>query len=190
LPDKEVELGARRPDAMMSGENDIQKTWYGLGMDLFEEFFAMVRVLDGAGIRYAVIGGLAMAFHDEPRFTRDIDILVHPDDVSRVSATMMANGWDEATEPWTFPSTPVTLHRYIKTEGEDHLVVDVLVGDHSRYREIVAAATEEPWSNGAARVVRREDLIWLKEQRGSDQDRVDIRRLQNDQNREGSASGE
>ena len=182
--------GQRIPQGGLPPGSRTRRLWYGWGMDLFEEFFAIIQALDGARIRYAVVGGLAMAFHDEPRFTRDIDFLIHPDDASRVPATMMANGYVEATEPWTFQTTPLTLHRYIRTDGEDHLVVDVLVGDQARYREIVEAATDEPWSNGTARVVRREDLIWLKEQRGSDQDRLDIRRLQDDQNREGSSPGE
>jgi predicted nucleotidyltransferase len=159
-------------------------------MDLFNEFFAITQTLDKARIRYAVVGGLAMAFHDEPRFTRDIDLLIHPDDHSRLPASMAARGYTEATEPWTFQNTPLTLHRYIKTEGEDHLVVDVLVGELARHREIVEAATDQPGSDGTVKVVRREDLIWLKEQRGSDQDLLDIRRLQDDQNREGPSRGE
>jgi hypothetical protein len=131
-----------------------------------------------------------MAFYDEPRFTRDIDLLIHPDDFSRVPATMAANGYTEATEPWTFRSTPLTLHRYIRTEGEDHLIADVLIGDDARYREIVEKAADQPWSDGTVKLVRREDLIWLKDQRGSDQDRLDIRRLQDDQNRDGRSTGE
>lgn len=47
----------------------LDELWYGWGMDLFEEFFAIIQALDGARIRCAVVGGLAMAFHDEPRFT-------------------------------------------------------------------------------------------------------------------------
>ena len=75
----------------------------------------------------------------------------------------------------------MTLHRYAKTDGEDHLVLDILRGPHIRHREIVDAATDQRWSKGVVKVVRKEDLVWLKEQRGSDQDRVDIRKLKDDE---------
>jgi len=158
-------------------------------MNLFDEFFGVVRGLQEAAIRHSVVGGIAMAFHDEPRFTRDIDILVHPDDVAKVSAAMGKLGYFEASKPWTFANTQLTLHRFMKAEGEDHLIVDILSSAQDRYRKIVDAAAEHPWAEGVVRVVRKEDLIWLKQQRGSDQDKVDIRKLQDDKDRENSPAG-
>ena len=43
-------------------------------MNLFDEFSAIVKAFQKKKMRFAVVGGLAMAFYDEPRFTRDIDI--------------------------------------------------------------------------------------------------------------------
>ena len=71
-------------------------------MNLFDEFFQIIRAASAARIRYAVVGGIAMSFHDQP------------------------------------------------------------------------------WSEGVVKVARKADLIWLKEQRNSDQDRVDIARLRDD----------
>lgn len=135
-------------------------------------------------------GGLAMAFHDQPRFTRDIDLLVTADDVPRVSAVMENLGYLVASEPWTFGTSGLTLHRYIKTAGEDHLIVDILAGDQPRHRQIVASATEQPWSQGVVRLARKEDLVWMKRQRGSDQDSVDIRRLERDEDRGSDPAGQ
>jgi hypothetical protein len=32
--------------------------------------------LDDAGIRYLIVGGIAVGYHAEPRFTKDLDILI------------------------------------------------------------------------------------------------------------------
>ena len=40
-------------------------------------FDLLVRVLDEAGVRYLVAGGLAVNAHGYLRFTRDIDLVVH-----------------------------------------------------------------------------------------------------------------
>jgi hypothetical protein len=37
--------------------------------NLLDEFFGIVKDLNAAGIRCAVVGGVAMALHDQPRFT-------------------------------------------------------------------------------------------------------------------------
>lgn len=33
--------------------------------------------LDASGIRYLIVGGIAVGFHGEPRYTKDLDVLVH-----------------------------------------------------------------------------------------------------------------
>ena len=49
-------------------------------MNSFDEFRLLTSDFEKANIRYALVGGVAMAFHDEPRFTEDIDIIVFTDD--------------------------------------------------------------------------------------------------------------
>jgi hypothetical protein len=150
-------------------------------VNLFDEFSSVSQTLGQASIRYAVIGGVALALYDRPRFTRDIDILVHPDDASKVGVVMRDAGYFESSSPWTFRDSQLTLRRFMKTEGEDHLIVDILVGADDRHRQIVDSATVQPWGGHEVRVASREDLVWLKSRRGSDQDNVDIRRLQDDE---------
>jgi len=45
-------------------------------MNLFEDFSSIIKQFNKNGISYALIGGIALAFHDEPRFTKDIDFLI------------------------------------------------------------------------------------------------------------------
>ena len=49
-------------------------------MNVFEEFKGLVLELEKQAVRYALVGGVAMAFYTEPRFTRDIDLLVDSED--------------------------------------------------------------------------------------------------------------
>ena len=159
-------------------------------MNLFDEFLAIAREFQRAGIPYATVGGVALAIHDEPRFTRDIEILVTPEHLEDARVALQHLSYFESSAPWTFAQTQLTLHRFMKTEGEDFLVVDILCGSHPRHREIVRRATQEPWSGGLASVANKDDLIWMKEQRASEQDRVDIARLRNDQDRKSSPTAE
>jgi len=76
--------------------------------NLFDQFFAIVQALEIADLRSAVVGGIAMAFHDNPRLTRDVDLLVHPRDVARVSEVLKPLGFLQSTESWTFSNAPLT----------------------------------------------------------------------------------
>lgn len=156
-------------------------------MNLYDEFFALIRLLNEAGLRYAVIGGVAMAFHGRPRFTRDIDLLIHPDDLDRARAELRRLGYQETAMPWTFGDSKLTLHRFLKTAGEEHLMVDVLAANTARQQDVIGNAVEAPAPSGVVRVASKRDLIWLKRARGSDQDRVDIKGLRHDKDRKGRA---
>jgi hypothetical protein len=151
-------------------------------MNLFDEFFKIVESFEKIDLKYAVVGGIAMAFHDQPRFTKDIDILVLPEDLEKIATIFEKIGYFESSDPWTFKNTNLTLHRFMKVEGEDFLVVDVLVGNDEKHRNVVKNALEEKSEKGVVKIANKNDLIWLKKMRNSDQDKVDIKRLKNDKN--------
>ena len=71
-------------------------------MNIFEEFKRLVLKLEKQKVRYALVGGVAMAFYAEPRFTRDIDILVISDDFDKTESILEKDGYFESTSPWTF----------------------------------------------------------------------------------------
>lgn len=146
-------------------------------MNLFEEFSAIVKAFRKRKMRFAVVGGLAMAFHDEPRFTRDIDILIHSEDEEKLIGAMTTLGYFESAKPWRFSKAPIVLRRFVKMQEEDFVPVDILVGQTKRINEIVDNAIDQRWSKGKVPVATKDDIIKLKMGRGSDQDKVDIRRL-------------
>lgn len=150
-------------------------------MTLNDEFFNLARQLQQRQIDYAVVGGFALAFHDIPRLTKDIDILIKPDDLESVVEMIEGLGYHASAPPWTFQKTRVTLHRFLKVEEPAYVFVDILAGHEAQHRTIIERAWEEPWADGVVKFASKEDLIWMKRQRGSDQDQVDIRRLQDDE---------
>jgi hypothetical protein len=160
-------------------------------MNLYDEFFSIVPLLNELGIRYAVVGGIALAFHGNPRFTMDIDVLVDRDDMDRLQGVLGALGYEESAEPWMFPGTAVTLRRFLKFEGEDQMAVDVLVADTEEHRRMIRDAVQAESSRGGVPVARKRDLITLKRLRNSPQDRVDIMELESDdEDREGGQNSQ
>ena len=138
------------------------------------------------GLKYAIVDGIAMAFHKSPRFTRDIDILVLPEDIKEITEITNSLGYLESSSPWKFKNTNLILHRFIKTVAEDHLLLDILASNEDRYKKIIENSVSTESHEGIIRIARKSDLIWLKKLRNSDQDKVDIRKLENDEDREGN----
>ncbi len=149
-------------------------------MNLYNEFFALISYLNKLGAKYAVVGGVAMAFHGRARFTRDVDILLHPDDLRLARLALDRLGYRETAEPWIFRNTNLTLHRFLKADGEDEMMMDILLANAPEHQKIIADAVSAKADNGAVKVASKAGLIALKRVRNSDQDQVDIKGLEED----------
>lgn len=149
-------------------------------MELYDEFFRIVQKLNESKVAYAVVGGVAYSFYVEPRYTKDIDFLIDPGEVGRVVEVLSGLGYFESSAPWTFKASQIELHRFMKTEGEEFMIIDVMMGKDKRYEEILTNAKGLETGVGMVNLASRKDLIWLKSLRGSSQDQVDIEALQND----------
>ncbi len=150
-------------------------------MNVFFEFHKIVQHLQEASIEYALVGGVAAAFHDQPRFTRDVDFLISPESLEPVSRALQREGYRPSAEPWAFKGGGLTLHRFIKTVGEEEMIVDILVAGDVRHRRIIdQAVVAESKGTGPVRVASKADLIWLKQRRNSKQDQADIARLEDE----------
>ncbi len=77
-------------------------------MALNDDFREFLRCLNGRDVRFLVVGGHAVSFHGYPRFTHDVDVVVH---------------YDPPDDPKTY------LHRSGRTAraGEAGLVVTLLL---------------------------------------------------------------
>jgi len=153
-------------------------------MNIFEEFLEIVKQLENENIKYALVGGVAMAFHAEPRFTKDIDILISPDDIKKVKTVLEKMDYFESAPPWMFQKTEITLHRFVKVLQGEEMMIDVLLAGSKHHYEIIeeAVEAESEEGDGKVKVAARDDLIWLKKNRNSKQDKADIERLENEKN--------
>lgn len=150
-------------------------------MNVFEEFKRLVSELEKQGVRYALVGGVAMAFYTEPRFTRDIDLLVDSDGFRRMKGILEKDGYFESATPWTFQNVAIELHRFLKVvKEEDEMLIDVLVAKDEEVTKIIRNAVEAESEEGRVILANKNDLIWLKRMRDSKQDQADIEKLEND----------
>ena len=148
-------------------------------MDLYTEFFAIVEAFGHKGVRYALIGGLSLAFHGRLRFTRDIDLLVHPDDSAVAKQALSHLDYKQSAPAWTFKESELISHRFLKVAGEDELPVGLIAAE-AHHIGVIHRALHAESHAGPVPVARKEDIIWMKRSRDSKQNQADIEALQND----------
>ena len=148
-------------------------------MDVFAEFEQIAKLLAERKIPYALIGGVAMAFHVQPRFTKDVDLLIKPEHLPGLQKALAARGYLPPGAPWTFPRTKLSLCRFVKPVADDEFFVDVLSAEAPALAAIVdrALLVDSP-DHPPVRLARREDIVLLKKLRASPQDQADIALLE------------
>jgi len=64
-------------------------------MSLPKDWKEFLELLNSRGVDYVVVGAFALAFHSEPRFTGDLDLLLrrNPDNARRVLGVLAAFGF-------------------------------------------------------------------------------------------------
>jgi hypothetical protein len=145
-------------------------------MDLYEELVLLVTALDRAGMRYAVCGGLAVAIHGHPRLTKDIDILVHPDDEARTLELAESAGFNAPSLPMEFGARtdwPMTVTRVSRIEGDDVLSLDVIRAA-GWLAPILQQHASAEWEDRRIPVVSRRGLSLMKRVANRPQDRADL----------------
>jgi len=151
-------------------------------MNVFFEFYKIVKSFREEKIDYALIGGVAIAFYSEPRFTKDIDILLTVKDFGSAKRILNDAGYFESSPPWFLIEKALVLFRFMKIRDNDEMIVDILVAKNKKFEKIIENAQETVSAEaGVIRIASKKDLIWLKEQRNSLQDKADIERLKNEQ---------
>lgn len=100
--------------------------------------------LDGLGVRYALVGGIAVSVRAEPRFTRDVDVAVSvPDDSSAESLVreLLSAGWTLLAQVEQDATGRLsTVRTRAPGTGEGGVVVDFLFASSGFEPEVVAAA--------------------------------------------------
>ena len=132
-------------------------------------------VLEQHAVNYAVIGGLAAGYRSQPRFTKDIDFLLHVPQLSLapVLEQLAAIGFSvdvlTAIREWTQDHMTVLSYHGIR--------IDWLKAVIPAYQHVLERATEEVWLDQPIRVASAEGLILLKLLAFRTQDQLDIENL-------------
>lgn len=149
--------------------------------DLYYEFRKLVSALDEQQIAYAICGGIAMAIHDHPRATVDIDLLILSESLDKVMRIAVADGYTIRGLEMTFSKGAIEMRRVSKIDRATGIVLslDLLIVT-PEIRPIWDSRVQADWEGGILSVVSHEGLISLKKMRGSPQDQADISALMED----------
>ena len=148
-------------------------------MNLVEELVGLIDVLQEADIEYAICGGIAVAIHGYPRFTKDIDILVRAEDLARVRAVVGRVGFSIEGGLLRFgQDTPNerSVYRVSKSDGNELLTLDLLISSPALH-EAWSGRERIEWRGRKLDVVSREGLVRMKRLAGRTQDLLDIEKL-------------
>ena len=149
-------------------------------MNLVDELHAIAAAFKTSGIRYAVCGGVAVTAHGATRSTKDIDVLVAPDDVARALDAVRPLGYTFVALPMTFEAgTERERHvqRVSKIEGNEHLLLDLMVAD-AALAGTLDDRVEVALPDGPLTIVSRQTLIRMKRLAGRPQDVADLEKLE------------
>ncbi len=153
---------------------------------------AIVRALNGGGVRYLIVGGLAVNAHGFERMTRDIDLVIQldPGNCSRGLRVLIDIGYQLA-----IPETPESFADPIKRafwRKEKNMIalklwsdkhrrtpVDIFVYEPFSFDEEYARSVSFEVADGvSARVVSLEALLAMKREAARPRDLEDINELE------------
>jgi predicted nucleotidyltransferase len=157
-------------------------------VSVFEPIF---QILNAAGVRYVVVGGLATVLHGYARLTADVDLAVDlaPEEATKMIQTLVARGFR--------PQVPVLPEEFANPTvrevwfREKHMrafslvdptnpmrVVDLLLKPEVPFEELLARSQEVMLNRTKIRIASIDDLIALKRQAARPQDLADIEQLE------------
>jgi hypothetical protein len=152
----------------------------------------VLSALNQAGVRYLVVGGVAVVLHGFLRTTRDLDLVV------QLEADNLQRGLHALRDLGFQPVVPVPLEAFADPDVREswirdkNLVVfslwhperpgfqlDLFASEPFDFNAVYGRALRVPLERTEATVIAARDLIDLKRQAGRSQDLADIEALEN-----------
>jgi hypothetical protein len=146
-------------------------------MALSPDLTDLLRALSAAGVRFLVVGAHAVAYHAEPRYTKDLDLWVEasPGNAARVWQALLRFGAplrDCRPEDFANPSLVYQL-------GIEPHRVDIMMGiDGVDFAGAWQRRVRTQYTGITVYVLGRSDLIRAKRAAGRPHDLEDVARLQ------------
>lgn len=155
-------------------------------MDRFEPIF---EALNATGVRYVVVGGLAVNLHGHQRFTKDVDVVIEllPELTEHALEALRAIGYEPRLPVRLADFGDATIRKgWVRDKGmvvfqmyNDHLrmTVDVFVEYPMDFETLWREATEAQLSRTRIRIAALGHLIQMKRSAGRPQDLADAEAL-------------
>jgi predicted nucleotidyltransferase len=157
-------------------------------MAVFEPLF---KALNDAGVRYVVVGGLAVVLHGHARLTVDVDLVVDLDEDQALRAIDALVGIGlrprVPVNPRDF-ADPAVREGWIRDRGMEVFsmhdpsnpmrAVDLFVDHPIPFEELWSHSNEFELRDTTVRVASIPDLIHMKRLAGRSQDQADIEKLE------------
>lgn len=151
---------------------------------------ALFQALAEAGVRYIVVGGLAVNVHGLRRLTLDVDLVVElvPENIARTFAVLQDLGYrpivpvtasqfaDRATRETWIRDKGMTVLSF-QSDRHRETPVDLFVSHPFEFSEEYERALVRPLKSVPVRFVALETLIRMKSEVGREQDRIDVENL-------------
>jgi hypothetical protein len=151
-------------------------------VNLVVELHAIAAAMRGAGVPFAVCGGIAVTGHGVARSTKDIDIAIAREHLSAALAAVAPLGYTIPAGPMTF-GAGTAQERHVqgvnKIVGSQHLVLDLLITE-AAYAGVLDDRIDVPLPAGTITFVSRETLLRMKRLAGRPIDVADIEKLEGD----------
>jgi len=146
-------------------------------MPINRDFRDLFATLNDARVRYLLVGGYAVAFHTEPRYTKALDVWVEagPENAPRVLAALRAFGapiGDLTIEDLERATTVFQM-------GVPPNRIDIVTGlDAVTFDDAWQARASMTYGDQPVAVIGRDALIANKRAVGRPQDLADLERLE------------
>lgn len=154
------------------------------------DYLAILKKLNEKGIRYIVVGGIAVNLYGIPRMTYDIDLIIDLEDKNLGKFLKLLKGWGFR------PKVPVDIMDFAKKENRDEWIknknmkafnlvnpewaiseIDIVIDSPVDYDKAHKKINKVKLHSVTIPVVSIDDLIKMKQVTDRQQDRADIRYL-------------
>jgi hypothetical protein len=146
-------------------------------MEVNSDFRDLLLAFNSAGVRYLVVGGLALAFHDKPRFTKDLDIWIDPTPKNAEAAYRALADFGAPLDK--LGPTDLAKDDVVFQIGVAPLRIDIMTSITGvSFSEAWASKASASYGDVAATIIGREQLLVNKRATGRLQDLADIESLE------------
>ena len=145
-------------------------------MELFQDYEDLLNAFNARGVKYLLIGGYAVSFYTVPRFTKDMDLWIRPDERN---AQKVYQALEDFGAPLTniVPGDFVVLGTVYQM-GVAPVRIDII-------NTTGGVPFDEAWKNkktvkygkATVQIIGLSDLIAIKRAVGRKQDMIDLEKL-------------